>query len=407
MSNTTGNLRAEIVSIGEELLSGDTNIVDTNSIYITKQLRSIGLRVLFKTTVGDNEQLITDVLKLALSRAEVVITTGGLGPTVDDMTRQAVANAVGRKLEFRQELLDDIAAKFARFNSRMSENNRIQAMIPEGAIVVDNPVGTAPSFIVEQDGHTIVSLPGVPREMKFLMEESIMPYLREKVGVVGIIKNRVIRTAGIGESLVDEKVGDLEKLENPVVGLAAHSGQTDIRIAARAATEAEADVLIAEVEAEVRKRLGSFIFGVDQDSLESAFVTAAKGAGATIGVVEVGTQGLFRQRIQDHPEAGGLLLPPHADGDPIMAILEASESGPARFKDTAERAAKAIFAQNNCKLAIAIISDERATAIAMTDGSDVRSRSYAYGGIAAGGAEWATGWAMSMGWHMLISRSLP
>jgi len=222
---------------------------------------------------------------------------------------------------------------------------------------------------------------------------------------VGIIKNRGIRTAGIGESLVDEKVGDLEKLENPVVGLAAHSGQTDIRIAARAETEAEADALIAQVEAEVRKRLGSFIFGVDQESLETAFVAAAKRAAATIGVVEVGTQGLLRQRIERHPDSGGILLPPHVDGDPIMAIMEPTESGPARFKDTAERAAKAIFAQNNCQVAIAIISDDRATAIALTDGSNVRSRSYAYGGMAAGGAEWATGWAMSMGWHMLTSRS--
>src|SRR5882672_8871595 len=135
-------MHVEIISIGEELLSGDTDIVDTNSVFITKALREIGLRVLYKTTVGDNEQRIIDVIKLAFSRAELIITTGGLGPTVDDMTRQGVAGAVGRKLEFRQELLDDIAAKFAKFGQRMSDNNRTQAMMPEGATTIHNPVGT-------------------------------------------------------------------------------------------------------------------------------------------------------------------------------------------------------------------------------------------------------------------------
>src|SRR5207253_677914 len=128
----------------------------------------------------------------------VIITTGGLGPTVDDMTRQGVANAVNRELVFRQELLDGIAAKFAKFGSRMSDNNRVQAMVPERATVIENPVGTAPSFIVEEDGKVIVSLPGVPREMKYLMENAVMPYLREKAGATGIIKNRALRTAGIG-----------------------------------------------------------------------------------------------------------------------------------------------------------------------------------------------------------------
>src|SRR5260370_42211826 len=264
--------RAEIISIGEELLSGDKDILDTNSVYITKLLRSTGLRVIYKTTVGDDEQRITEVIKRALERVDVVITTGGLGPTVDDMTRQGVANAVGQKLEFRPELLEDIAGKFAKFGSRMSENNRTQAYMPEKAITIHNPVGTAPSFIVEHEGKVIISLPGVPREMKYLMEHAVMPYLKDKYGAKGIIKNRVLRTAGIGESLVDEKVGDLEKLTNPTVGLAAHAGQTDIRIAATGATEAEADALIAEVEAEVRKRLGDFIYGVEDEPLEGAFV---------------------------------------------------------------------------------------------------------------------------------------
>src|SRR5260370_30163251 len=188
--------RAEIISIGEELLSGDKDILDTNSVYITKLLRSTGLRVIYKTTVGDDEQRITEVIKRALERSDVIITTGGLGPTVDDMTRQGVANAVGQNLEFHQELLDGIAAKFSTFNSRMSENNRSQAMLPERAVVIDNPVRTAPSFIVEEKGEVIVSLPLVPREMTYLMEHTVTPYLKDRVGGSGIIKKRGILTAG-------------------------------------------------------------------------------------------------------------------------------------------------------------------------------------------------------------------
>src|SRR5450631_2408606 len=156
------DLHAEIVSIGEELLSGDSEIVDTNSIYITKMLRSIGMGVHYKTTVGDHLERITDVIKLALSRADVVITSGGLGPTVDDMTRQGIANAVGRPLEFRQKLLDDLVRKFASFSNRMSDNNRTQAYLPQGATEIPNPVGTAPGFIVEYEGKVILSVPGVP-----------------------------------------------------------------------------------------------------------------------------------------------------------------------------------------------------------------------------------------------------
>ncbi len=391
----------EIVSIGEELLSGDSDIVDTNSVFITKALRDIGLRVLYKTTVGDNEQRIIDVLKLALSRADVIITTGGLGPTVDDMTRQGVAGAVDRKLEFRQELLDDIAAKFVRFGQRMSDNNRMQAMVPEGATPVHNPVGTAPSFIVEEDGKIIISLPGVPREMKYLMEHAVVPYLREKVGASGIIKVRVLRTAGIGESLIDEKIGDLEKLVNPVVGLAAHSGQTDIRIAARAATEAEADALIAEVEAEVRKRMGSFIYGVEREPLEHAFVAALRRAGMRVGIVEAGTGGMLRERIASEPGGVDLIVAAnHYESAEALRTYNGASSA-ATFKELAEQTAAGLRAKMGSGLAIVIVTDPQGTAIGVTDGSETRSRTYAYGGLDVGGPEWASAWGMSMGWHLL------
>lgn len=393
---------AEIITIGEELLSGDSDIVDTNSIFITKMLRGTGLRVLYKTTIGDDEQRITDCIKLALSRVDVIITTGGLGPTVDDMTRQGVANAVGRPLEFRQELLDDIAEKFAKFNSRMSDNNRIQAMMPQGALAVHNPVGTAPSFIVETDGKVIISLPGVPREMKYLMEHAVMPYIREKFGATGIIKNRVLRTAGIGESLVDERIGDLEKLSNPMVGLAAHAGQTDIRIAARAATEAEADALIAELEAEIRKRMGSFIYGVDREPLEHAFVEALKQAHAKVAILEIGTREMLRARIATEPE-GASYIATEESYESVDAFQPGLDA-PA-YKEAMEKAAAALLQKTGTNIAIAIVSEVKGTAIAVADDHEVRSRTYAYGGVDVGGAEWASGWAMSMGWHLLIQKN--
>jgi nicotinamide-nucleotide amidase len=394
-------MHAEIISIGEELLSGDSDIVDTNSIHITKELRSIGVRVVYKTTVGDNEQRIIDVIKLALSRAEIIITTGGLGPTVDDMTRQGVAGAVGRDLEFSQELLDGIAAKFQRFNSRMSENNRMQAMIPEGATPIDNPVGTAPGFIVEtSDGRAILSVPGVPREMKVLMEQTVIPYVRQKVGAA-IIKTRVLRTAGIGESLIDERIGDLEKLDNPIVGLAAHSGQTDIRITARGGDEAEADRLIATIEIDIRNRMGSFIYGVEKEPLEHAFVAALRRTHKRVTILEVGTDGLLRKRIESQSEAVDLI----ASYELLESTAPLLGSNGANFREIAEQAAERLRTQTGAELAIALITEESGTAISVTDGTETRTRTYAYGGRNVGGAEWASAWGMSMGWHLLTKES--
>ena len=391
---------AEIVSIGEELLSSESETIDTNSVYITKQLGSIGIRVLYKTTVGDDEQRITDVLKIALGRADIIITSGGLGPTVDDMTRQGVANAVGRGLEFRQDLLDGIAAKFNRFGSRMTDNNRIQAMIPEGSTVIDNPGGTAPGFTVEHEGRVIMSLPGVPREMKLMMELTVIPYLRERAGQVRVIKTRIIRTAGIGESMIDDQIGHLEKLTNPTVGLNAHNGQTDIRITARTDTQAEAEALIAQVEGEIREKLGRYIFGIDSDPLEGAFVEALKRAGIRAAIAEIGTGGVLRNRIASY-DGGGALIDPVDDG--LLAELRTILPEDPDAKTDAERLAALLRERTGDGLAIVVRAEEKSMAIGVTDGSDMRSRSYGYS-LAYGGAEWACGWGLSIGWWLLTQQ---
>lgn len=260
-------MRAEIVMIGTELLLGE--IVDTNANRLAKGLRSIGLDLYYKTTVGDNEARITEVLNHALDRADIVITSGGLGPTVDDITRQAVANATGRKLVYSDELERQIAARFRRFGREMAENNKRQAYIPEGALPLRNPAGTAPCFLSEDVAGRgfIISLPGVPRELEYMLENTVLPLLVERMGGAKVLKVRILRTCAVGESNVDRAITDLMMLSNPTVGLSAHAGQTDVRITAKADTEADAEALIAPVEADLRQRLGVAIYGVEKETV--------------------------------------------------------------------------------------------------------------------------------------------
>ncbi len=301
---------AEIITIGTEILLGE--IIDTNARYLARQLRDAGIDVYRKTTVGDNAKRIAQAIQQALERCDIIITTGGLGPTVDDPTREAVALAVGVETEYRPELWEQIQERFRRAARQPTENNKRQAYIPKGATAVENPVGTAPVFIVEKDGHVIISLPGVPREMEHLMVEAILPFLRQRFKIHSKIKARVLRTAGAGESAIDDLIGDLEELSNPTVGLSAHSGQVDVRITAKAETEAAADELIRPVETDLRKRLGHWIYGADQDTLEAVALEAVKRSGWNLAVVEAGLGGdLIRQLASAQsptPSAPGTFL---------------------------------------------------------------------------------------------------
>ncbi|MFQ5611207.1 MAG: CinA family nicotinamide mononucleotide deamidase-related protein [Anaerolineae bacterium] len=258
-------MHAEIILTGTELLLGE--IVDTNSTMLARMLREIGLDLFYKTTVGDNERRIKEVVDLALNRSDVVIVSGGLGPTVDDVTRQGVALATGRKLVYSKALETQIEARFRSFGRKMGENNKRQAWIPDGATPVENPVGTAPCFIVHDPRGVVICLPGVPRELKYQMKHAVIPFLKEHIGDEQIIETRVLRTCAIGESDLDRRIGDLMYDQNPTVGLAAHPGQVDIRLAAKGKNRAETAALIAPVEAELRQRLGSAIYGVGQVSV--------------------------------------------------------------------------------------------------------------------------------------------
>ena len=404
------DVNAEIIAIGTEILLGE--ITDTNSVFIARVLRDMGINLYYMTSVGDNERRIANAVEIALSRAQVVITCGGLGPTIDDMTRTSVAMATGRGLTFHQPLLDKIAERFAGFRAQMTENNRRQAHLPDNAILIENPVGTAPAFVVEHAGGVVISLPGVPREMKFLLTERVVPFLRERFDLRGnIIKARVLRTAGVGESALDEMIGvDLLEASNPTIGLAAHSGQVDVRITAKAADEAEADRMIAEMEAKVRERIGASIFGVDAETIEGAFVAALRNVSGRVAVNETGLEGAIAQRIVN---AGGgdliAALDSHAHPDTLRARLKVNGDVPLR--ELAELAAKSIALATSSDVGIAVISDpdmaedhadsEVGSAVAIYTPAETRSRSYGFGGRSETALQWTGTWATSTAWRML------
>ena len=294
-------MHAEIVMIGTELLLGE--IVDTNANRLALALRDIGLDLYYKTTVGDNLTRMTEVLNLALDRSDVIITSGGIGPTVDDVTRQAVADATGRKLVYSAELEAEIAARFSRFGRPMADNNKRQAYIPEGATPLTNPVGTAPCYLSEDvNGRgCIISLPGVPRELDHMMENTVIPLLIERMGGVKVTRVRVLRTCAVGESNVDRGIGDLMTAGNPTVGLAAHVGQTDVRITVKADTEEEADTLVAGMEEKLRERLGVAVYGVGKVTVAEVVGDLLQEKSLKLGVVDTLTGG---QLARDLIESG-------------------------------------------------------------------------------------------------------
>lgn len=318
-------MRAEIITSGTELLLGD--LVDTNAAYLSRQLRALGINVHYRTTVGDNEERMAAVVSLAMSRAELVITTGGLGPTVDDVTRQAIARATGRPLVLHPELLAAIEARFRSFGYRMTENNIQQAYIPEGAVVIENPVGTAPCFAVETPGGAIIALPGVPRELEYLMEHALIPYLRRRFGPHEIIKTRVLKTCAIGESAVDERIADLMQSPNPTVGLNAHPGQTDVRITAKAASEAEADRMLDDMETKLRERLGDSIYGTGTQTLEEVVLRLLEARGETMAVLETVTGGQLTQRLASVRDVAGFIGGIVASEQGLRAVLAGEDTG--------------------------------------------------------------------------------
>lgn len=287
---------AEIVAIGSELLLGQ--IVDTNSAWMAQRLTALGVNLYFKSVVGDNPVRMREVIARALERADIVITSGGIGPTQDDLTREIVAEVTGRKLVQDAGMLAQVEEHFRRRGRPMTPNNLRQSYMPEGAIPIKNPNGTAPCFIVEDERGVIYSLPGVPVEMKWLFANEVEPYLRKKFNLAEVIHYRVLKIIGVGESAVDDKIGHLiANSSNPTVGVLALPGQVDVRIAAKAANKDEAMKLIAPVEAEVRELLGTAIFAADDETMEHVVGMLLRQQNKTVAACEDLTCGQLADRL--------------------------------------------------------------------------------------------------------------
>ncbi len=289
----------EVVAIGTEILLGD--LVDTNSAYIARRLADSGVDVYQKHAVGDNAARLEAMLRGVLERADGAITTGGLGPTVDDLTKDAVAAVVGTTLVLHEPSLRDIEERLRSFGRTgpLSENNRRQAILPAGCVVMPNPHGTAPGFIARRaDGKFVACMPGVPSEMKPMLAEHLIPWIVREYGIGEAIYTRTIHTVGISESLLDTKIESLFRtLENPKIAMLAHGGKVDVKLMAKARDRAAAEALIAPVEADVRARIGPGIFGVDDDTLESAIVRRLSAAHTTLATAESLTGGSVADAI--------------------------------------------------------------------------------------------------------------
>lgn len=404
----TKQISAEIISIGTEILLGV--LTDTNSVYMAQALRDLGVNVFFMSSVGDNEARITSVVKTALNRADIVITCGGLGPTVDDMTREAVASAVGQQLIFYPELLEQIAERFGRYRTRMTENNKRQAYLPELAKVIENPVGTAPSFSVELEDQTIICLPGVPREMKFLFQEKVAPYLKSRYALTDVIHIRTLKTAGIGESLLDEILGsELLNASNPSIGLAAHMGQIDIRITAKSSTLALAQAMIIPVELAVRQKVGKFIFGADEDIMERVLLDLLLKHQLTLNMVECGIDKTIEQRlIAIQAPSVQWYAYNYETIEDLRQYLDAPIES--TKLELGQRAVDRLINEYPQSVAMAIVSqsgvdqtDETAgTVIVVATAKGKRERSFGFGSHYDQFAQLVGNWGFAIAWSLLV-----
>ena len=340
-------MRAEIVSVGTELLLGQ--ITDTNATYLAQSLADLGIDLYYVSSVGDNLGRLVDTLRRGFARSDLVITTGGVGPTEDDLTREAVAALMGETPAVDEAMVQTISAFFRNRNAVMPERNRKQAWLIPSAEALPNPVGTAPGWFTQRHRHVVISMPGVPREMKRMWEHEAIPRLK-RYGYLPetVIVSRNLRTIGIGESSAEEVLGDLVHGTNPTVATYAKDDGVHVRITAKARTQEEARALLQPVVAAAEAILGDYIYGYDNDSLPDAVLALAAQTGHTIAVCEQGSGGTVTGALAaslgaDGPFRGGAdiegagvaLLAP--DGDAGEEARVAGTAANARLLATTAR----------------------------------------------------------------------
>lgn len=299
-------LTAEIIAIGSELLTPER--ADTNSLWLTEKLNQLGIEVKLKTIVGDDDARLEGAIRDALKRSRVVIATGGLGPTEDDITRKAAARALGRRLILDDRVLEAIRERFNRLGREMPEINARQAMVIEGAEVLPNPHGTAPGLYVEHEGRSVILLPGPPREMQPMFETYVRPKLEARAGNTRVVR-RILRVVGLGESAVDERIAPVyTRYKNPTTTILFNRAEVEIHLTARAATEREAELLLDGLAGQLEERLGDAIFAFRGETMEEVVGLKLAVGGYTLAVAESCTGGLIAQRLTDVPGASAYFI---------------------------------------------------------------------------------------------------
>jgi nicotinamide-nucleotide amidase len=289
-------MKAEIIGIGTEILLGHT--LNTNAAFLSRKLAEAGIDVYYHTTVGDNNNRLYESIKTALTRSDIVITTGGLGPTIDDITLDIIAKTVESPLTLKKIILRQIKIHFQKRGIKMPANNIRQAYVPKGAIWLANHIGTAPGLIVKTNRKFIIALPGPPREMQPIFENRVLPFLKSYVSKKAIIISRTLKTTGLAESQVHDKIAGFLRLSGKTtVGIYAHPAQVDLKITTKAASLIQANRNIAEIEKKIRLKLGELIFGIDTQTLEGTVAKLLKAK--TISIAESCTGGLISSRLTD------------------------------------------------------------------------------------------------------------
>jgi nicotinamide-nucleotide amidase len=339
---------AEVIAIGDEITSGQA--LDTNSQWLSQRLEGLGIRVLYHTTVGDELQPNVQVFRQAIQRAQLVVATGGLGPTADDLTRQALAEATGQTLVQDAEALEQIRALFARRKRPMPPQNEVQALLPAGSRRIDNPHGTAPGIAIEvprpgQPPCRFFVLPGVPAEMKEMWQASIDPQLRQAGAGRRIVIRRNLCCFGAGESQIESLLPDLiRRGRTPTVGITASQATITLRVSAEAESAGQCQELLGPTIATIRKCLGSLVFGEEHDQLQDVVLRLLRDRGATLATAECGTAGLVANWLGDSAESpgpflGGLVVPA---GAALAKCIPASDETIARVGPASSQVAAAL-----------------------------------------------------------------
>ena len=358
---------AELIAIGTELLLG--NIANTDAQMISEGLSELGINVFYHTVVGDNPERVRQAVDIARTRADIIITTGGLGPTCDDLTKVALAEAFGKGLFFHEPSAQRIRDRFLQMERPMTENNLQQAMLPEGCTVLENDWGTAPGVAFEADGVHVLMLPGPPRECEMMFRHRVVPYLKKLSD--GVIASRTVKTFGIGESAVEDQLRDLmNALHNPTLAPYAKPTGTELRITAHAQTEEEAFALIAPVEEQVKAILGDYVIGVDVNSVQEVCFNLLREKGLTMGTAESCTGGLIAKLMTDLPGSsqvfnGGIVSYTNGVKAGVLGVsqelLDQYGAVSAQVAEAMARGAKAVL---GCDIAVS------ATGVAGPDSDD-------------------------------------